>query len=165
MDAAKNITQDTIKVFKNQNIQRRSKCSYTINCYRTTSNILINGPYIGSFLSNEMKTVIDILEKSKIQIQSTNSHLKKILTNTTTNNPTITNKYINNTDNISRNQLTPEEKEIKNTTTETEGNNLLDPKEKEMQFNKTQSYNKEKEFYINRLNFNEDTTSDSSSSC
>ena len=62
MDAAKNITQGTTKVFKNQNIQRRSKFSYTINCYRTTSNILINGPYIDSFLSNEMKTVIDILE-------------------------------------------------------------------------------------------------------
>ena len=48
-----------------------------------------------------MKTVIDILEESKIQIQSTNSHLKKILSNATTNNPTITNKYINNTDSIS----------------------------------------------------------------
>ena len=57
MDAAKNITQDTIKVFKNQNIERRSKCSYTLNCYWTTSNKLINGPYIDSFLSNEMKTV------------------------------------------------------------------------------------------------------------
>ena len=62
MDAAKNITEGTTKVFKNQNIQRRSKFSYTINCYRTRSNILINGPYIDSFLSNEMKTVIDILE-------------------------------------------------------------------------------------------------------
>ena len=53
MDAGKNITQDTIKVFKNQIIQRRSKYSCTINCGRTTSNILINGPYIDSFLSNE----------------------------------------------------------------------------------------------------------------
>ena len=67
-----------------------------------------------------MKAVIDILEKNKIQIQSINSHLTKILSNTTTNNPTITNKYINNTDNISRKKLTPEGKEIKNTTAETE---------------------------------------------
>ena len=109
-----------------------------INCYQTTSNILINDPYIDSFLSNEMKTFMGILEKNKIQIQSTNSHLKKAVSNTTTNNPTITSKYINNTDNISRRQLTPEGKEISNTTIETEGNNLLDPKEKEMQVNKTQ---------------------------
>ena len=92
MDATKNILQDTIKVFKNQNIQRRSKCSCTINCYWTISNI-------------------DILEKNKIQVQSTNSHLKKTLSNTTTNNPTITNKYINNTDSISREQHTTEGKE------------------------------------------------------
>ena len=91
-----------------------------------------------------MKVVIDILEKNKIQIQSINSHLTKILSNTTTNNSTITNKYINNTDNISRKKLTPEGKEIKNTAAETEWNNLLDPKEKEMQVNKTQSQNKEK---------------------
>ena len=97
MDAAKNIPQDTIKVFKNQDIQRRSKCSYTINCYRTTSNILINGPYIENFLSNEMKTVIDILEQNKIQIQSINSHLQKIISNTVINNPATT---INNTDSI-----------------------------------------------------------------
>ena len=33
LDAAKNITQDTIKVLKNENIQIRSKYSYTINYY------------------------------------------------------------------------------------------------------------------------------------
>ena len=112
-----------------------------------------------------MKTVIDILEKNKTQTQSTNTHLKKILCNTTTNNPTITNKYINSTDHISRKELTPEGREIKNTTTETEGNNLLDSKEKKMQVNKTQSQNNEKKLYINWLNFNEDTTFDSASSC
>ena len=119
-------------------------CSCTISCYRTTSKILINGPYIDSFLRNEMKTVIDILPKNKIQIQSTNNHLKRILSNTTTNNPTTTNKYINNTDSISGKQFTPEGKEMDNSTKETEGKNLLDPKEKEMQVNKTQSQNKEK---------------------
>ena len=136
MDAAKNITQDTMKVFKNQNIERISKCSYTINCYRTTSNILINGPYIDNFLSNETKTVTDILEQNKIQIQSTNSHLKKILSNTVINNPATT---INNTDSINGKQLTAEGKKIDNCTKETEeNNNLFDPKEKEIA-NKTQS--------------------------
>ena len=120
----------TSKIFKNQNIQRRSKCSNTINCYRTTSNILINGPYIDSFLSNEMKAIIDVLEKSKMQIRSTNSHLKKIFSNATINKPTTTNKYINNIDSISRKQLTPEKKKMDNSTNETEGNNLVDPKEK-----------------------------------
>ena len=52
-DGGKNITQDALKVFENQIIQRRSKFYFTINCCRTTSNILINGPYIDSFLSNE----------------------------------------------------------------------------------------------------------------
>ena len=120
----------TSKIFKNQNIQRRSKCSNTINCYRTTSNILINGPYIDSFLSNEMKAIIDVLEKSKMQIRSTNSHLKKIFSNAAINKPTTTNKYINNIDSISRKQLTPEKKKMDNSTKETEGNNLVDPKEK-----------------------------------
>ena len=120
----------TSKIFKNQNIQRRSKCSNTINCYRTTSNLLINGPYIDSFLSNEIKEIIDVLEKSKIQIQSTNSHLKKIFSNATINKPTTTNKYINNIDSISRKQLTPEKTKMDNSTKETEGNNLVDPKEK-----------------------------------
>ena len=162
MDAAKNITQEAIKVFENQNIQRRSKCSYTINCYRTTSNILINGPYNDSFLSNEMKTVIDILEQ-KIQIQSTNSHLKKILFNTITNNPTTT---ISSTDSISEKQITSEGKEMDNPTKDTqENNNLLDPKEKEMQVNKSQSQNVEKELYTDRLNLNENMMSDSLLSC
>ena len=115
MDAAKNIAQDTIKVFKNQNIQRRSKCSYKINCYRTTSNILINGPYIDNFPSNEMKAVINILEQNKIHIQSTTSHLKKILSNTVTNNLATT---INNTDSISGKQLSPEGKKMDNSTKE-----------------------------------------------
>ena len=161
-DAAKNITQDTIKDFKNQNIQRRSKCSYTISCYRTTSNILINGPYIDNFLSNEMKTVIDILEQNKIQIQSTNSHLKRILSSAVTNNPAIT---INNTDSISGKQLTPEGKKMDDSTKETEeNNNLCDPKEKEIA-NKTQSQNKENEIHTDELNLSENATSDSLSSC
>ena len=67
-----------------------------------------------------MKTLINI-EKNKIKIQSTNSHLKEILSNTITNNPTTTNKYINNTDSISGKHYTPEGKEIDNPTKETEG--------------------------------------------
>ena len=165
MDAAKTITQDTIKVFKNQNIQRRSKSSYTIKCHQTTSKILINGPYIDSFLSNEMKTVIDILEKKKLQTQSTNSHLKKILSNTIINNPTTTNKYINNTDSISGKKLTSERKKMDNPIKETEGNNnFFDLKEKEMQVNKTQSQNREKELCTDRSNL-KNTMYDSSSSC
>ena len=130
IDAAKNIPQDTIKIFKNQNSQRRSKHSYTINCYRTTSNILIN---FDRFLSNEMKTVIDILEQNKIQIQSTNSNLKKILSNTITNNPTTT---TNDRDSISGKQLTPDKMKMDNPTKETEKINLLDPKDKKIQVNK-----------------------------
>ena len=55
-----------------------------------------------------MKTVIDILELKKIQIQSTNSHLKKILSSAVTNNPATT---ITNTDGISEKQHTPRRKE------------------------------------------------------
>ena len=117
MDASKNMPQDTINVFKNQNTQRRSKRSYTINCYQTTSNILINGSYIDNFLSNEMKTVIDILEQKKIQIQLIDSHLKKILSNMVTNNPVST---MNNTDSITGKQLTPEGKKMDDSTKETE---------------------------------------------
>ena len=82
-----------------------------------------------------MKTVIDILELKKIQIQSTNSHLKKILSNAVTNNPAT---IINNTDSISGKQHTPDGKKMDDCTTETEeNNNFFDPKEKEIA-NKTQ---------------------------
>ena len=133
MDAAKSITEDTIKVFKNQNIQRRSKCFYIINCYRTTSNILVDGTYIDNFLRNEMKTVIDIPEQNKIHIQSTNSPLKKILSNRVTNNTATT---INNTDSINGKHT---RKKMDDSTKETEeNNNFFDPEEKEIA-NKIQS--------------------------
>ena len=108
-------------------------------------NILINNSYIDSFLSNEIKSVIDILERNKIKIQSTNSHLKKIPSNSVTSNPTTT---INNTNNFSGNQITPERKEMGNLAKQTEeNNNLLDPKEKKMEVTKTQSQNEENELY------------------
>ena len=108
-------------------------------------NILINNSYIDSFLSNEIKLVIDILERNKIKIQSTNSHLKKIPSNSVTSNPTTT---INNTNNFSGNQITPERKEMGNLAKQTEeNNNLLDPKEKKMEVTKTQSQNEENELY------------------
>ena len=98
-----------------------------------------------------------------MQIQSTNSHLKKIVSNTVTSNPTTT---INNTDSISGKQIIPERKEMGNLAKETEENkNLLDPKEKQMQVTKTQLQNKENELHIDRLNVNKNTTSDSLSSC
>ena len=64
-----------------------------------------------------MKTVIDILEQKKIQIQLIDSHLKKILSNTVTNNPVST---MNNTDSITGKQLTPEGKKMDDSTKETE---------------------------------------------
>ena len=134
-----------------------------ISFYRETSNILINGPYIDSFRSNDMNTVMDKLEKNKIQIKSTKTHLKEIISNAVTNNSTTANKYINNAVSISWKHLTPKVKETYNPTKEKEGNsNLLYPEEKEMQANKNQSQNKEKRLYTNRLNLNENTTSNSS---
>ena len=86
-----------------------------------------------------MKTVVDMLEQNKIQIQSTNSHLKKIFSNTVTNNPAST---INNTDSITGKQLTAEGKKMDDSTKETEEiNKFCDPKEKERE-NKTQSQSK-----------------------
>ena len=67
MDAGKNITQDTIKIFKNQNIERTPKFSLNVTCYWTTSNILINGPYTDSFLSHEVEAVTGLLEKNNKQ--------------------------------------------------------------------------------------------------
>ena len=111
-----------------------------------------------------MKTVMDILEQNKIQTKSTNSHLKKILSNTVTNNPTTT---IKSTDSISGKQLTPEGKETDNPAKQTEeNNNLLDPKEiEEIQVNTTQSQNKEKEHYTDRSSLNGNIISDSLLSC
>ena len=48
-----------------------------------------------------MKTAMDKLEKNKIQIKSTKTHLKEIISNAITNNSTTTNNYINNAVSIS----------------------------------------------------------------
>ena len=82
-----------------------------------------------------MKAVIDVLEQNKIQIQSTNSHLKKILSSIVINNPATTSN--NNTDSLNGKQLTQEGKKMENSTKETEENSLFDPKVKEIA-NKTQ---------------------------
>ena len=78
-----NITQDTCKIYSKQS-NRRSKHDYTTNCYRTTSNILINGPEIPKFMSNELKLIVKIIEDMKIQINTQNIKLKSILCNITT---------------------------------------------------------------------------------
>ena len=56
-----------------------------INCYRTTSNILVNAPGVPKFMKNELKSVVRILEDNKLQIINTqNIQLKSILSNNTT---------------------------------------------------------------------------------
>ena len=83
LDAMQNIIQDTFKIYSKQS-NRRSKHDYTINCYRTTSNILINGPGVTKFMNNELKLIAKILEDNKIQINTQNIQLKSILYNITT---------------------------------------------------------------------------------
>ena len=83
LDAMQNIIQDTFKIYSKQS-NRRSKHDYTINCYRTTSNILINGPGVTKFMNNELKLIAKILEDNKIQINTQNIQLKSILSNITT---------------------------------------------------------------------------------
>ena len=58
--------------------------NYTINCYRTSSNILINGPGVSKFMNSELKLIAKILEDNKIQINTQNIQLKSILYNITT---------------------------------------------------------------------------------
>ena len=77
MDTKQNITQDTLKVYRKQS-NRRSKYNYTINCYQTTSNILINGPGVPKFINNELKLIVKIIEDNKIQINTQNIQLKSI---------------------------------------------------------------------------------------
>ena len=83
LDAMQNIIQDTFKIYSKQS-NRRSKHDYTINCYRTTSNILINGPGVTKFMNNELELIAKILEDNKIQINTQNIQLKSILYNITT---------------------------------------------------------------------------------
>ena len=80
LDAMQNVIQDTFKIYSKQS-NRRSKHDYTINCYRTTSNILINGPGVTKFMNNELKLIAKILEDNKIQINTQNIQLKSILCN------------------------------------------------------------------------------------
>ena len=83
MDTMQNITQDTFKIYSKQS-NRRSKHNYSINCYRTTSNILINEPGVPKFINNELKLIVKILEDNKIKINTQNIQLKSILSNITT---------------------------------------------------------------------------------
>ena len=83
LDAMQNIIQGTFKIYSKQS-NRRSKHDYTITCYRTTSNILINGPGVTKFMNNELKLIAKILEDNKIQINTQNIKLISILYNITT---------------------------------------------------------------------------------
>ena len=78
LDAMQNVIQDTFKIYSKQS-NRRSKHDYTINCYRITSNILINGPGVTKFMNNELKLIVKILEDNNIQINTQNIQLKSIL--------------------------------------------------------------------------------------
>ena len=82
LDAMQNIIQDAFKIYSKQN-NRRSKHDYTINCYRTTSNIVINGPGVTKFMNNELKLIAKILEDNKIHINTQNIQLKSIQYNIT----------------------------------------------------------------------------------
>ena len=116
MDTVQNITQDKFKIYSKQS-NRRSKHDYTINCYRTTSNILINGPRVPKFINNELKLIVKILKDNKIQINIQNIQLKSILSNitadtshkesksnTTTNTMSETITCIEENDKIEQNQ-------------------------------------------------------------
>ena len=99
LDAMQNIIQDTFKIYSKQS-NRRSKHDYTINCYRTTSNILINGPGVTKFMNNELKLIAKILEDNKIQINTQNIQLKSILYNITTETSHKESKSITTTDTV-----------------------------------------------------------------
>ena len=94
-----NTIQNTFKIYSKQS-NRRSKHDYTINCYRTTSNILINGPGVTKFMNNELKLIAKILEDNKIQINTQNIQLKSILYNITTETSHKESKSITTTDTV-----------------------------------------------------------------
>ena len=78
LDTMQNITQDALKIYSKQ-ANRRTKHDYMINCYRTKSNILINGPGVSRFINNELKSILKILEDNKVQINNQSIQLKSIL--------------------------------------------------------------------------------------
>ena len=81
-----NITQDTFRIYSKQS-NRRSNDDYTISCYQTASNILINGPGVLKFMNNELKLIVTILKDNKIQISTQNIQLKSIFCHITTHKP------------------------------------------------------------------------------
>ena len=72
LDTMQNITQDAFKIHIKQS-HRRSKHDCSINCYQTTSNILINGPGLPKFISNELKSIAKIIKDNKIQMNTQNN--------------------------------------------------------------------------------------------
>ena len=64
LDTMQNITQEMFKTYSKQR-NRRSKHDYAIDCYRNTSNILINGSGVLKFMNNELKLIVKILENNK----------------------------------------------------------------------------------------------------
>ena len=108
LDAMQNIIQDTFKIYSKQS-NRRSKHDYTINCYRTTSNILINGPGVTKFMNNELKLIAKILEDNKIQINTQNIQLKSILYNITADTSQEESKSNTTTNTMNENKTCIEE--------------------------------------------------------
>ena len=75
-DQAGSITQDIIKVKANQ---KKLQPLFTINCYRTTGRIMVNGPAFKQFTECDLPLIKEIVVGSEDLIQEKDQHIKECI--------------------------------------------------------------------------------------
>ena len=76
-DQNEKITQDTIRV--RDKMKRNTPQIYTLNIYRTTSRIMVNGAHHAWFIDDVLPSITDILDKSGHLIQQANEVYERSL--------------------------------------------------------------------------------------
>ena len=71
-------TQDTIKV--HDRTRRNTPHIYTINLYRTTCRVMVNGPHHLHFINNDLPGITDTIDKMEDRLRIMNSQVKLKLT-------------------------------------------------------------------------------------
>ena len=88
-DQSGNTAEDVIKV----NATPESTALYTINLYRTTSRIMVNGPQPYRFMDNDFPVITDALDDNADEIEEENrkakSSLLSLKSNPSPNNPDL----------------------------------------------------------------------------
>ena len=75
-DIPGNVTHDILRVFTAANMV---SSLYTVNLYRTTSSLLVNGPHYNQFVINHLPQITEYIDRVDSQLRVANHQIKQFL--------------------------------------------------------------------------------------